>query len=181
VIPLRDETTLEQGVALFVNPLSALCMIERIKTLNAKAVIITAAASQLGRMLIKLAVKEGITPICVVRRQEQVDLLKGELKAEYVVNSSDDNYKAQMSEICGNLKPTTCLECISGSIVGEMLTYLSFGSTLILYGSLSGEPASNISPLMMLGKNQTIEAFLLTHYLPTMAPETIMQFYAMSE
>jgi len=45
IIPLRDETTLEQGVALFVNPLSALSMIHRIKELGSKCVIITAAAS----------------------------------------------------------------------------------------------------------------------------------------
>lgn len=45
VIPLREETTFEQGVALFVNPLSCLCLIDRAKVLGAKAVVITAAAS----------------------------------------------------------------------------------------------------------------------------------------
>lgn len=52
IIPLRDETSFEQGVALFVNPLTALCMIDRCKVLKAKAVVITAAASSLGRMMI---------------------------------------------------------------------------------------------------------------------------------
>ena len=70
IIPLRDETTHEQGVALFVNPLTALSMIHRCKALGSKCVIITAAASQLGRMLITLAHKEGLTPICTVRRDE---------------------------------------------------------------------------------------------------------------
>ena len=46
IIPLRDETTHEQGVALFVNPLTALSMIHRCKALGLKCVIITAAASQ---------------------------------------------------------------------------------------------------------------------------------------
>jgi len=45
-------------------------MIDRCKVLKAKAVVITAAASQLGRMMIKLCLKEGITPIATVRRQE---------------------------------------------------------------------------------------------------------------
>jgi NADPH:quinone reductase-like Zn-dependent oxidoreductase len=45
IIPLRDETKFEEGVALFVNPLSALCMVHRCKQLQAKAVVITAAAS----------------------------------------------------------------------------------------------------------------------------------------
>lgn len=45
IIPLRDTTTFEQGVALFVNPLTAICMVHRIKTLGSTCVIITAAAS----------------------------------------------------------------------------------------------------------------------------------------
>ena len=45
IIPLRDSTTFEQGVALFVNPLTAICMVHRIKTLGSTCVIITAAAS----------------------------------------------------------------------------------------------------------------------------------------
>lgn len=54
VIPLNDQITLEQGAALFVNPLTALGMVDRIKELRVKSVIITAAASQISRMLIKL-------------------------------------------------------------------------------------------------------------------------------
>ena len=69
IIPLRDDVSHEQGVALFVNPLSALCLVDRAKVLGAKAVIITAAASQLGRMLVTLCHQEGIVPICHVRRQ----------------------------------------------------------------------------------------------------------------
>jgi NADPH:quinone reductase-like Zn-dependent oxidoreductase len=70
IVPLSDDTSFEQGCALFVNPLTALCMIHRIKALESKCVIITAAASQLGRQLTRLCNKEGITPICTVRRQE---------------------------------------------------------------------------------------------------------------
>lgn len=56
IIPLRDDTKFEEAVALYVNPLTCLCMIDRAKKLGAKAVIISAAASQLGRMLIKLCI-----------------------------------------------------------------------------------------------------------------------------
>jgi NADPH:quinone reductase len=93
IIPLRDETTHEQGVALFVNPLTALSMIHRVKELGSKCVIITAAASQLGRMLITLAHKEGLTPICTVRRAEQAELLEKEYGAKFVVNTSTEDYK----------------------------------------------------------------------------------------
>jgi len=94
IIPLREQTSLEQGCALFVNPLSAICLVDRCEVLKAKAVVITAAASQLGRMIIKLLNKKGIKPLCVVRRQEQVELLKKELNCEYIINSSDADYPA---------------------------------------------------------------------------------------
>jgi NADPH2:quinone reductase len=53
-IPLNDEISLEQGAALFVNPLTALGMVDKIIELRVKSVIITAAAAQISRMLIKL-------------------------------------------------------------------------------------------------------------------------------
>lgn len=92
IIPLRDETSLEEAVALYVNPLTCLCMIDRCKKLGAKAVIISAAASQLGRMMIKYCMKEGLTPIGTVRRQEQADMLKSELGAQYVFCSQDPDF-----------------------------------------------------------------------------------------
>lgn len=54
IIPIADDVTFEQAASLFVNPLTALGMVDRIKELGCKATIITAAASQIGRMLIKL-------------------------------------------------------------------------------------------------------------------------------
>ena len=54
VIPLNDQITLEQGATLFVNPLTALGMVDRLKELKCTSVIVTAAASQIGRMIIKL-------------------------------------------------------------------------------------------------------------------------------
>ena len=68
MITLSDDSDIEVASSSFVNPLSALGMIDRLKELGSKATIITAAASQLGRMLIKLCNQEGIIPICTVRR-----------------------------------------------------------------------------------------------------------------
>lgn len=54
IIPIGDDITLEQAAGLFVNPLTALGMVDRCKELRAKAIIVTAAASQIGRMIIRL-------------------------------------------------------------------------------------------------------------------------------
>lgn len=128
-------------------------------------------------MFIKLMHKKGIKPICVVRRQEQVDLLKSEFGCEFVVNSSDADYQAVMADVCKQQNPTVCLECIAGDSVGEMLGFMGFGSTCILYGALSGKPAGSISPLLFLGRNQTVESFLLPYYMAALAPERVQEFY----
>ena len=67
-------------------------MVDRIKELGSKCCIITAAASQLGRMLIRLCHRESIVPICVVRREAQVELLRTELDAKHIINTGEDDW-----------------------------------------------------------------------------------------
>jgi NADPH2:quinone reductase len=56
IIPIADEFSFEQSASFFVNPLTAVCMVERCKELGAKSVIVTAAASQIGRMLVSVLI-----------------------------------------------------------------------------------------------------------------------------
>lgn len=58
---------------------------------------------------------------------------------------------------------------------------MGIGSTVILYGYLSDQPAGNIDPLMFLQKNQTIESFLLGYYLAKLTPDRIRELYMMAE
>jgi len=136
-IPLADDISLEQGAAFFVNPLTALGMVDRLIELNAKSVIITAGASQIARMIINLCDQNGITPICTVRREEQAVFLKETMKVKHVVVTSNQGYQKELGKICAKLRPEACLECVAGQTTGEMLRFMGFRSTLILYGLLS--------------------------------------------
>jgi len=151
VFPVSGDLHFDDLASFVVNPMTAVCMIERVKQLKSKCVIITAAASQIGRMLIKLCHINKITPICTVRRAEQLKILT-DLGVKHAVDTSSPGYKKQMTEICLQLKPTSCLECISGDTTGEMLEYLGFKSTLILYGLLSEQPAGGIKTIPFIGK-----------------------------
>ena len=102
----------------------------------------TAAASQIGRMIIKLCKAANVVPICTVRREEQAEFLRKEFNVP-VVNMTTNH--ADLAKICAKEKPMACLECIAGDTTGEMLSYIGFGSTLILYGLLSDKPAGNIN------------------------------------
>mmetsp|Transcript_24814 Transcript_24814/g.17519 ORF Transcript_24814/g.17519 Transcript_24814/m.17519 type:complete len:193 (-) Transcript_24814:601-1179(-) len=67
-VPLPEHISLEEGCSFFVNPLSAIGMVERAQELKAKSVIINAACSQLAKMALKLFADVGITVICIVRK-----------------------------------------------------------------------------------------------------------------
>lgn len=104
-------------------------------------------------MLIKLCIKEGIKPICTVRRSEQVALLKNDFGVEHVYNSSDAEFDSQMQTVCKELNPTVCLECIAGGVVNQMLGFMGLNSTVVLYGYLSEQPVGEINALTLLSKN----------------------------
>lgn len=82
----------------FVNPLTALAMLEKTQAGGHKAIVHTAAASSLGRMLNRLFNSEGIPIINIVRREEQVELLKKE-GAKHILNSETPNFEADLKKL----------------------------------------------------------------------------------
>jgi len=77
-----------------VDPLTALAFFDIVKGGRHAAFVSTAAASQLGRMLVRLGLKHGVPVINVVRRPEQVDLLRA-LGAKYVLDSSETDFNSK--------------------------------------------------------------------------------------
>jgi len=67
-------------------------MVDRIKDLGCKTVIVTAAASQISRMILNLCAQNNIKVICLVRREEQAQFLRDELKQKYVVVTGEKGY-----------------------------------------------------------------------------------------
>ena len=94
---MNDGTTPEQAASCFVNPLTALGMVETMRMENHTGLVHTAAASNLGQMLIKICLSEDIPLVNVVRKEEHVDMLKS-LGANYVCNSSLDSFMDDLVE-----------------------------------------------------------------------------------
>src|SRR6266850_3209383 len=88
---LPHGTTPAEGASCFVNPLTALGMVETMRAEGHAGLVHTAAASNLGQMLVKTCVKDGIPLVNVVRRQEHVGLLKG-LGANHVLTSGTPTF-----------------------------------------------------------------------------------------
>jgi NADPH:quinone reductase len=131
----------EQGSMHCVNPLTALGLLDRAKQYGAQAVIQTAAASQLGRMIVRLAQEDGVPLINIVRKDDQAKILQ-DLGAEHVLNSTHPDFEDKLFELTKKLRATVCFEAIGGSMTGLIMSKLPSNSTCILYGALSEQPVS---------------------------------------
>ncbi|TGK18087.1 alcohol dehydrogenase [Leptospira fluminis] len=167
-IPLTKETTLEQGACLFVNPITALAMMERIAKEKHKAFVQTAAASALGKMILRLSIRNGIPGIHIVRRKEQADLLKS-LGAQHVLDSSSPNFERELRVLSGKLEATIMLDAVAGELTGKVLAAMPYGSKCVVYGALSEEPISYHAG-MGIFQDKKIEGFWLSSWLPAQSP-----------
>jgi NADPH2:quinone reductase len=135
-IPLNKNVSMEQGTMLLVNPLSALAIFEIAERGKHRAIVSTAAASALGCMILRMGKRRNIPIIHIVRRQEQVDLIRGQ-GGEYILNSSDADFAEQLKTMVHRLQATLLLDAIGGTMTKDLAEAAPFGSTILLYSRLS--------------------------------------------
>jgi NADPH:quinone reductase-like Zn-dependent oxidoreductase len=155
-LPLLPEHNAKDGASCFVNPLTALSMVETMKLEGHKALVHTAAASNLGQMLNKICQADGVELVNIVRRKEQVELLK-ELGAKHVVNSASETYMADLTDAIHATGATLAFDATGGGeLASQILTamegaaartpgaYSIYGSVhhkqVYLYGGLDVSP-----------------------------------------
>ena len=112
-------------------------------------------------MLIKLAASAKLPLINIVRREEQVQLLKEKYGAQYVLNSSTETFFEDFKNLAKELKATACIECVGGDLTGKLMDNLPSRSTVLFYGALSEKGPSEIDPLLLIGRSTKLEAFIL--------------------
>ena len=116
---MDEGTTPKQAASSFVNPLTALAFVETMKMENHTALVHTAAASNLGQMLVKICKDDGIQLVNIVRKQEQVDLLKS-IGAEYVCNTSDESFMDDLIIALVETGATLGFDATGGGNNGEL-------------------------------------------------------------
>ena len=162
-LPLKDTVTLEQGAMSIVNPLTAVALIMIAKQGGHKTIVSSAAASALGQMLIRLARSEGINVINIVRREEQVALLK-KLGATIVLNSSDPEFEKHLKETCRQHKARLAFDAVAGPLAAQILNAMPKKGRLTIYGGLSLQESS-INPISFIFEGKSIDGFWLTPWL----------------
>ena len=155
-LELPDGTTPAEGASCFVNPLTSLGMVETMKREGHSSLVHTAAASNLGQMLQKVCLADGIELVNVVRRPEQAELLR-DLGAGWVCDSSQPSFKEDLTDALAATGATIAFDATGGGkLASQILTcmeiavnrsaaeYSRYGSEthkqVYLYGSLDRSP-----------------------------------------
>ena len=116
---MNEGTTPTQAASSFVNPLTALAFIETMRLENHSAILNTAAASNLGQMLVKICQEDAVPLINVVRKPEQVEVLKN-LGAEYVCDTSADSFMADLVDALVATGATLGFDATGGGNGGKL-------------------------------------------------------------
>ncbi len=160
-IPLARRLTLEQAATLIVNPMTAFAFFEIARRGKHAAIVNNAAASALGRMILRLGQRFHVPVIHIVRRSEQVKLLRA-LGGQYILNSSDPGFWDELRQHSHQLGATLILDPVAGEQARQLLEMAPDNSTLLTYGTLAGlrrdVPASG-------GKR--VQGFFLPDWLAT--------------
>ena len=183
---LPDGATAKDGASSFVNPLTALGMVETLRREGHSALVHTAAASNLGQMLVKICIADGVPLVNIVRKAEQEEILR-DLGAEYVCNSAATTFEQDLFEALKATSATLAFDATGGGTLASQILnameqaanatatqYSRYGSAVhkqvYIYGSLdTGPTILNRS----FGMSWGIGGWLLTPFLASAGAEVI--------
>jgi NADPH2:quinone reductase len=184
-LPLPEGTSPAEGASCFVNPLTALSMVENMRRENHTALVHTAAASNLGQMLNKICLKDGVPLVNIVRSAEQATTLRN-IGARYVCDSTSPNFMAELTDaiaatgatlafdaVGGGKLANQILICMEAAINRKATSYSRYGSAVhkqvYSYGVLDTRPIeidrSNV------GMAWSVSGWLLTYFLEKIGPQ----------
>ncbi|GAA0862313.1 zinc-binding dehydrogenase [Sphingopyxis soli] len=186
-MPLPDGTDPVDGASCFVNPLTSLAFTETMRMENHSAIVHTAAASNLGQMLVKICAKDGIPLVNIVRSDAQVEILKG-IGAQHIVNSSADDFMDRLVDAIAETGATIGFDATGGgklagqiltameaAAVRKMTTYSRYGSDtfkqVYIYGALDLSPTTFSA--RSFGLTWALGGFLLTPFMAKAGMETV--------
>jgi NADPH:quinone reductase-like Zn-dependent oxidoreductase len=183
VLSLPPGTTPAEGASCFVNPLTSLGMVETMRREGHKALVHTAAASNLGQMLNKICLKDGVDLVNIVRNAEQADILR-KLGARHVVDSSAPSFMDDLTNALIETGATLAFDAIGGGrLAGQILNcmetaanktakvYSRYGSSVhkqvYIYGGLDLRPTELVRSF---GMAWGIGGWLLFPFLQKIGP-----------
>src|SRR3984893_10771188 len=188
---LPEGTTAKDGASSFVNPLTALGMLETMRRDGHSALVHTAAASNLGQMLVKLCNRDGVAAVNIVRKPEQAELLTS-LGAVHVCNSASPSFSTDLVEALKETSATLAFDATGGGTLASQILsgmeeeanapaedYSRYGSTVhkqvYIYGGLDTSPTTLTRNF---GMAWGVGGWLLTPFLQSVGAEAFSRLRA---
>jgi len=187
---LPPGATVEDGASSFVNPMTALSFVETMRAEHHKAIVHTAAASNLGQMLVKICAADRVPLVNIVRRPAHVEQLRA-LGAEHVLDSSAPTFGQDLIAAIGATGATLAFDAIGGGPLGgrildamervasrAMTTFSHYGSStlkqLYIYGSLDRSPTQLTRTF---GLSWSVGGYLVMNALRKLGPEVATRMF----
>ena len=172
-VPLPKSLPAEQGATFFVNPTTAYAMTQRVLAVPVGDWLLqTAAASELGKMVVRLGKRFSFKTLNIVRRAEQAETLKS-LGADAVVvfdpsRQSPDDLQNEIRRVTGDRGVRFAIDSVGGATGSAVVKCLAPGGRMLVYGTLSPEPLS-FSPRDLMTPGASIAGFWLARWLPQLS------------
>jgi NADPH:quinone reductase-like Zn-dependent oxidoreductase len=175
-LPVRKELSDEQAATIIVNPCTSVCLVERAITLGAKAIVINAAASQVGKGVIRYAKLKGIKTIATVRSEANVSILK-DLGADIVLLTSQNDFNSVLKQTAKIFNASVLVDAVAAKDTPKLLKAMPNSSTAIIYGRLTEttDPLGGLfSVADVIFRDVKIEGFWLAKYIGDISPLKVL-------
>ena len=169
IFPLSESTSFEQAASFVVNPGTVALFMQCIKEGGYPSIIQNAAASSLGKMLVRWCQKEGIQTVNLVRRREQVEALKN-IGAEHVLNTSEQGWVQEASKLCNELDVRIGFDPVAGLSTNDLMTVIKEPGVVYNYGSLASQTCE-VSAMLLIVQKKRLEGLCLPVWLAQLSPQ----------
>lgn len=158
-LPMPGSVSDTSAASAIVNPMTALELIRPVRHGRHRAMVQTAGASQVGRMLQRLAHRHGVPLVSIVHRPALAEALTRD-GVPYVLDSSAPDFDARLHAVTRELQATWAVDAVAGLMTARLAAGMPKGSTIAVYGVLSGAPAQ-VSAGDLIFRRQTVTGFWL--------------------
>ncbi|NVO55213.1 zinc-binding dehydrogenase [Rhodobacteraceae bacterium B1Z28] len=172
-IPLRPDISDDDGAAQIINPLTAMAMVDMAKE-DGDAFVISAATSQLGKLMCSLGRDLGLKPIALVRRTETVETLK-QLGAAEVLVTTDADVVQKFADISATLKPRVFLDAVMDQLSEQLFCAMPNRARWVCYGKLGSDAPTLTQTGQLIFMGKRIEGFWLTQWMMSTPPADQMR------
>jgi NADPH:quinone reductase len=163
-LPVPDMVSDEAAAQLFVNPLTVVLMLDELDLPAGSWLLQTAGSSQAGRIVVQLARQRGLKTISLVRRSDataQLEALGADAVLVADVEADTRTVRTSVMELTGGRGADGAFDAVAGKIGGLVTRCLAEGSTMLVYGGLSGNPLA-VEATTLIFRHMTVKGFWRT-------------------